>query len=226
MKNTLVAFILVAFIYCSASAQTAQNTWGLGVGLVSGGAVFHVPIIFERIRIEPEISFRTSSSSSGSTSYDNYPDQGTTDIYASSSSSQSISIGLGAYYSFRIDNVADWYIGPRFGFTRTSSVSDNSTLYTVMYADSTSLSTNMSHTKQHATSYFAGAVFGGEYYLSSHFSAGAELQMTYTNSGQPVIDEQNHVITPTPAYNSVSVSGPTTSSSFAASTALYIRWYF
>lgn len=226
MKKALPTFIFLLFIYCSALCQTAQNTWGLGVGLVSGGVVFHVPIIFDRIRIEPEISFRTSSSSSGSTSYDNYPGQGSTDTYTSSSSSQSLSFGMGVYYSFRIDNVADWYIGPRFGFTRSSSVSDNSTIYTEIYTDSTVISTNSSHTKQHSTSYFASAVFCGEYYFSSHFSAGAELLVTYSSTGQPVIDEQNHIISPIPSYTSVSVPGMSSSSSFASATAVYIRWYF
>ena len=226
MKTTLFTFILTAFIYCSASAQTAQNTWGLGVSLVSGGAVFHVPIVFERIRIEPEIGFRTSSNSSGSTYYyiDSYENE--TETSSSSSSSESISIGIGAYYSFRIDNSADWYIGPRIGFTQSSSISDNSTVYDRIYTDSTSHSTSSSHLKQHSISYFAGAVLGGEYYFSSHFSAGAELLVTYTNSGHPVIDEQSHVITPSPSYTSSSVPGPSTSSSFAESTAVYIRWYF
>jgi hypothetical protein len=226
MKNFLLVFLLSFLFYSSVSAQTPQNTWGLGVALVSGGAVFHLPIIFENIRIEPEISFRTSSSTSGSTFYyiDSY--QNETETSSSSSSSGSISIGTGAYYSFRIDKSADWYIGPRIGFTRNSSVSDNSTIYDRTYTDSTSHSISSSHLKQHAISYFAGAVLGGEYFFSSHFSAGAELLVTYTNSGQPVIDEQSHVISPSPSYTSSSVSGPSTSSSFAESTAVYIRWYF
>jgi hypothetical protein len=226
MKKLLSGFILVFLFYSSASAQFAQNTWGLGVGIISGGAVFHVPIIFDKIRIEPEIGFRTSSSNSASTTFENYPTEASTSNYASSNSTLSISMGIGGYYSFRIDNSADWYIGPRFGFTRSSSVSDNSSLYRDVYTDSTSINFDSSHVKQHALSFFAGVVFGGEYYLSSHFSAGAEVQVTYTYTGQPVIDEESHILTPIPSYHSISVPGPSSSSSLLTSTAVYIRWYF
>ena len=221
MIKPFFGFILVFICTIQiASGQVAQNTWGLGVGLASGSTVFHVPIVLERIRIEPEISFRGSSSNSAHTT--TYSQDNASDAYSYSNSSQSISLASGFYYTFPIDKIADWYIGPRVGLTFNSSTSD----YNDIYSDTSFQRVTINHMKQHSMSYFAGAVFGGEYYFSSHFTVGAELLITYSFTGQPTIENTNTVTPPYNNYNSISIPGPSSSYTIGESTAVYIRWYF
>ena len=65
---------------------------------------------------------------------------------------------------------------------------------------------------------FLAAVFGGEFYLSSHFSLGGEAQLSYTDLGDIKVSQ-----TPTPPFP---VSNTGESGSMLETAGLIaVRWY-
>src|SRR5688572_2888018 len=149
-------------------AESARK-WGIGVSL-SPVAVFIedalgvVPFGFTNIlvpirlnsttTVEPEIGvFRTSSESSGgfTTSFTN------------------LRLGVGLLLDLKERAGLHPYIGPRFGYNRTTSKSD-------------SQFGGPSSTKQSGWQ-FSG-VFGAQHFFSPHFSLGGEAQVTRMSLGE------------------------------------------
>jgi hypothetical protein len=124
-----------------------------GIGFFPLGVTnFLIPIrISPRVIIEPEFGlFRTSSEEGGSTS-----------------SFNNTRIGVGVLLGFPERGGLHPYIGPRLGWSRTSSESS--------FGGGGTFTTKMS-------GWNVGAVFGAHHFFSPHFSLGGELQLMRSSS--------------------------------------------
>jgi hypothetical protein len=223
MKIFFALIFSIIFFASRSSAQEIENPvrWGLGVGLASAsGAAFHIPVIYDNFRIEPEISFRSTSSSSNSSDGSTQETIST----SASSTSQSVSIASGFYFLFSIDNSFLCYCGPRIGVTYTVTTSDDSTNQT--FSDTSEIpQLTISHSKQRTTTLTAGISFGAEYFISKHVSIGGELLLTYSHTGTPVVEESQTSI---PSNSNLFTASPsrTANSTYGEGTAAFLRFYF
>lgn len=112
---------------------------------------FYFPMLLSgKIKVEPEIGFFRQSRSYGDNSY------------SSSSSFNSFRFGMGIFYAPVVGRTV-FYIGIRGGFN----------MY-IMASESDGESSDDSE-----TDFFIGPAAGAEYFLSDHFSLGAEMQFNY-----------------------------------------------
>jgi hypothetical protein len=175
-RNLLQARFLLLVFY-GASSAFGQEKVGIGVSFEPtrlffiGERVFssvttpvnmYIPINFASgHRLEPDFGFFSFSSKRS---------------FAASTEQEEGAItrfGVGGFYLIPTNNALTLYAGPRVGLYFVSSKSS--------FSDQSSTST--SETKE--IDVIVGLNFGGEYFLSSQFSVGAEAQANYISFGEP-----------------------------------------
>ena len=192
---------LIAVLACSATAN-AQTGVKVGIGIsinplaqtsslggvtVPGGLfAFHVPInIGEKFKIEPELGYwRVKQKASGG------------GINAEQTLTQ-WRLAAGLFYMFPQKASLTPYIGPRVGIVKSSETRKFDT----------------SEDKFSQTDFLLGLALGGEYYFSSHFTLGGELQFNYISIGEP--EEEG-----------VPDTFELDTDLFSTNGLLFIRWYF
>ncbi|MDP4199656.1 MAG: outer membrane beta-barrel protein [Bacteroidota bacterium] len=146
---------------------------------------FLIPMRFSAFKIEPEIGYVSSSYSSP--------------LY--NGSGRDVTFGLlhfgsGFYYLIPVASGASVYIGPKLGieaYNETDKATDS------LFSSGIQISTD----NYSRTDFFAGLVFGGEYFFSRAFSMGVEAEVEYLNYGT-----LTRTTTITPASPSTSQSAP------------------
>ena len=184
-------------------ALEAQKPGVLGIGVTLGPADLPVsgdeevpitssllfPMNFGAFRLEPSLGVLRLS-------YEEPDPFGGSDITQSFST---IAFGVGAYFTTAPADGFTLYVGPRFGFSRSSMSSEGG-------GDPEQTVTT--------TDKFIGAALGGEHFFSKHFSLGAEARLTYFMAGEPEYD-------PDPGFDSDFSASLTTTAGLIAA-----RFYF
>jgi hypothetical protein len=170
LRHTLLALALTA----PAAAQSARGTAvGLGVALNPialgdldtdatmlpvGLGNFTVPIrVGSRLRLEPELGIlRAHSEASGGG-------------FSGGSTATLLRYGIAAHFMMAGTDDFQPYIGPRLGFIRSSTRQESS---------------GSPANEDKRTDHYLGVAIGGEYWLTSRFSLGAEVQINRVGIGR------------------------------------------
>lgn len=172
MRLLLFSF-LVLCAFLPVQAQQSGFRAGLGIALNPAAIVvnntdmflpvglmnFYIPLQLEpHLRLEPEIGILTIDDA-----IQEQQDR-------QENTWQYVRFGMGVFYMWETADVTRVYIGPRAGFL----------WYTVSRTTQAETSGTLSARQ---SSWYAGLCAGGEYFLSTHFSLGAELQLNYVSIG-------------------------------------------
>ena len=181
MFRTLCTTLLALTALASAGAAQSTDDGRIGFGvalnpiavadfdsevgvLPIGLGNFTVPIhVGERLRLEPELGiFRVSAEASATG-------------FSSTYNQTVLRYGLGLHVFFGEDGDFKPYVGPRIGFVRhtTEEGSGGSTDFETKRTDS-----------------YVGIALGGEYWLASRFSLGAEVQLNRVGIGDEEVTGQ------------------------------------
>lgn len=210
-KPQILLFAVFFFFASRCFAQPAQDpekiTFGIGVNVypsviagdlqqrfqAGGFADLIAPVqVGSHILIEPELGL-----------YFYTADETLTDSAKEHDARQIVRTGMGAFYTVNIDKSFLYYFGGRLGILSSESQ--------VKYSPESTVNTNFD---QNWAAFYAGAAFGVEYFISSHFSIGGELQFNHIGYGAPVIKEA-----PIPTVDS-------TQSVWSTNAALSVRFFF
>ena len=171
---------------------------GIGIALpVSGtpGGTLYVPInLHVNFRLEPGIGFVSASSGT----------EALGETKATSKSTSSIGLSLGALYQTRPSENFNLYAGPRLGVVLNSGESNDGT----------------TTTSGSATNVVALLAVGGEHYFSERFSLGAEADLGYLMAGEPTVE-----VTPAPAA-AAPAEPKATSSAVSTGGQVFFRFFF
>ncbi len=132
-------------------------------------ADFRIPIfIGSRFKLEPEfgilhISNQEETSTEASDFSPYFPTGTVKETFTQ------LRLAISAYYRHPVSERLEIYVGPRVGIIRNSE----------------SMSTNGGEDSETLTHLSLGAVLGGEYFFSTHFSLGGEVQFNYLNRDEP-----------------------------------------
>lgn len=175
MKKSIFIAIFAGLFLCATSlpAQTGGNSqpakFGFGVTLSSLSEIFSytnstaipapgftIPLnISPRFRLEPEVAWTTFSASQEG------------EEYKDENSGHVVQIGIGFFPMVKKENVI-LYFGARAGYMASKVKNEDSNPY-ISNTDEENLS-----------GFYITPATGGEYYFSSHLSAGAEIQLRYS----------------------------------------------
>ena len=184
MQRLVAVAVLLAVCTPALAAQEAPRRTGLGI-TIGGFNEIRVPLALSpRHRLEPEIGFSHNSS---------------TLVFSGTSretKSLFIHAGVGLFFLSDVGEKTNVHFGPKLGIVFESTRTTDSTT-----GDSESESTD----------WYAEVAAGGEHFLSSRFSLGAEVQLGYYYGGAPT----------TIGGTSISSS----SSRFGTGVAALLRWY-
>jgi hypothetical protein len=188
MKSISLLFISIFLLSSTAIAQSdaaAKEPVGkshgtkVGIGVAistgrisrasSGGlstilpASLRVPINIEYLKLEPEFGLYTLS------------DPNEQDLQFALTEVSNLRVGLGVYYYTSFSSDASAYLGPKLGIIKNQVTATSSGFV------ENDVSTFIQ--KSERTDIFLALVIGGEYFLSSRFSVGAELGFEYVDLG-------------------------------------------
>ncbi len=183
MQRFVAVAVLLAVYTPPLAAQTPPRRVGLGI-TIGGFNEIRVPLALSpRHRLEPEIGFRHTSS--------------TLVLSGTSRETKSVNIhvGAGLFFLRDVGEKTNVHFGPRLG---------------IVFSTSSTTDPTFGDTESESTDWFAEVVAGGEHFLSSRFSLGAEVQLGYHYGGEP-----------TTIGSGISSS----SSGFGTSVAALLRWY-
>ena len=163
--------------------------------------ILRVPVNFSSLKLEPEVGVYTANSRAEAG--DNFNENTGT----------LVRFGAGIFYNTPVSSDASVYVGPKLGLMSISSVSESKS--------SNSLESFSRKTETSQTNIFFGAMVGGEYFFSQHFSIGAEIGLEYISKG----DEET---TRTPPEDDPFPTPETenSGSEFHTKSALTARFYF
>lgn len=117
------------------------------------------------VRLEPELGYFSTHA--------DFQDMS----FSSSNDLTILRYGIGAFYVLRPEESVRFTIGPRIGFLRTSEESRFS-----------SPPNPPSENKTKRTDNYIGLALGGEYWFSTHFSLGAEIQLSRVGIGDTEVE--------------------------------------
>lgn len=186
MRALFVYASVVTVVAAPLTAQEAPRRVGLGITFASFGSNdVRVPLALSpRHRLEPEIGF--------SHSFGTLVLGGTT----RETKSTSINVGAGLFFLSDVGEKTNVHFGPRLG---------------IVFSHMRTTDATLGDDEAESTSWYAEVAGGGEHFLSSRFSLGAEVQLGYYHGGEPT------------------TSGTTTfaswSSRIGTGVAALLRWY-
>lgn len=161
--------------------------------------VLRIPVNISSIKLEPEVGiYSITDKSEQSTSM-------------SENTATLFRIGTGIFYNTPVSSDASVYVGPKFGVMQIST--------TEKRKFSSQFENEERTTESSQTNIFFSAMVGGEYFLSSHFSIGAEAGFEYISKG----DED---ITETPVDPVPTTETTNSGSEIVTKSALTARFYF
>jgi len=172
-----------------------------GLSLTTPATVYF-PVAYGNLRIEPGIAYLNRTFTSTSTGIVFEPNAG--DQSSRTTKLKTFHVDLGVMYQRMIDSGFSVYAGPRVGYSSGSEIITNP------QSDGT---TTTSTFEQTATN--VGLAIGGEYYLSKHFTLGAELLPNYVVFSNPTIE-------PSSSFKDTE----TTQKDIKTTAGVFIRWYF
>lgn len=180
---------------------------GLGVDFRSTPNVYLPINVTPNLRIEPNLRLDRDSTSIELRDEEDGSLEGRQE-----ETDTNVGFGVGVFYMFQPLTALNLYGGGRLRFGRTSSY-----FYREIEGGQTDIITERTTTQNSLTLGLGG---GGEYFLTSRFSLGAEARLDFTNFGEPTVQDDEGEETPG--------DGDTTTrdTEFTTATSIFVRIYF
>jgi hypothetical protein len=224
MKSIASLVLLVLFVSSTVFAQNSDEVTlsksrgtkvGVGIAIAPGGTflltdddglisfiplLLRVPVNLSNVKIEPELGvYNFNVRQEAGPSFDE-------------NSGTLLRFGAGLFYNAAVSSDASVYVGPKVGLMSISSTREFS---------NSSGSSQSSKTETSQTNIFFGAMVGGEYFFSSHFSIGAEAGLEYISKG-----DEDRTTTPADPDPTPTPETVTSGSEIHTKAALTARFYF
>ncbi len=195
-------FFLVTSNLMYAQEEKSQNGVRVGVGvtlsdikellvMLAGGEGeipnFYIPIdLSPSVRITPEIGYFQSTQEHNTEYKSDYLSEKCeyetkTSVYQ---------IGLGIFKKMSKKNI-DLYSGIRGGFIHSAVKNKGNSTYVHDYYGYQDTEIERYDNKETTSGFYIGPTIGGEYFLSNHFSLGAEVQVKYYSTNTKEEDNEN-----------------------------------
>ena len=173
-------------LYAQAKEEPEKITFGIGISFLPSALVGDVQGRFQaggfaniiapiqvgpHILIEPELGF-----------YRFDQDQTLPDTIKEHYDREIVRTGFGVFYSVEPNKSFEWYLGGRLGILSTEQH--------ITHSPITTAHEEFAH---QWGAFYAGAAFGVEYFISSQFSVGGEIQFNHIGYGAPVINSSPYV---------------------------------